>query len=209
MKEPTGKRQQRTQKNRDAILSAAHTLFSESGYDRTTMADIQRETGLTIGSIYHLFQNKFDILRAVYQQHTCQVEPLTEGMEGKLNDPVGQILSFVSQFEAQWMAAGRGIGTAIYQYHMAQGFQKKETPNAADPLLPEALDIRGELLCYLTALAQAGRLQKDISPETAADCILLFARGLILSWSFSREDYDLAAQTAPLWQAFLPAFFLP
>ncbi len=209
MKETAGKRLLRTKKNRDAILTAAHMLFNEVGYEQTTIADIQRITGLTTGSIYHLFQNKYDILRATYQQYTSKVENLTDNLESKLENPVEQIMCFISQFEQQWMAAGQGVGAAIYKVHMEHGFHPaKETSAYGQNIAPlDNWNIREELLYYITVLYQRGRLRNGVSPEHAVDCILLFARGLILSWSFSKEEYDLEKHSEPLWKIFLPSLF--
>ncbi|MDA3833211.1 MAG: TetR/AcrR family transcriptional regulator [Spirochaetales bacterium] len=48
------------------VLKATLTLFSEKGYFRTSMQDISAEAKVSIGSIYHHFQNKEVIAQALY-----------------------------------------------------------------------------------------------------------------------------------------------
>ncbi|MDD3797416.1 MAG: helix-turn-helix domain containing protein, partial [Lachnospiraceae bacterium] len=47
---------------RNKIISAAAKLFSEKGYDETTMQDIMQISGLSKGAIYHYFKSKQEIL---------------------------------------------------------------------------------------------------------------------------------------------------
>ena len=61
-----------SQEHRDArraqILRAAAACFERKGYQRTTMADIIRESGLSAGAIYVYFTGKQDIVRAVAEE---------------------------------------------------------------------------------------------------------------------------------------------
>ena len=56
-------RQIKTQENYNLVLNKSIELFNEQGYDQTTITDISRATGLSNGSIYHLFQGKDDMLQ--------------------------------------------------------------------------------------------------------------------------------------------------
>ena len=50
------------------ILRAARKLFSERGYDRTTMQDIVREAKTSIGNAYFYFSNKEVLLASMLQE---------------------------------------------------------------------------------------------------------------------------------------------
>ena len=51
---------------RTEVLNATLTLFSEKGFFKTSMQDISAESKVSIGSIYHYFDNKEVIARALY-----------------------------------------------------------------------------------------------------------------------------------------------
>lgn len=53
---------------RARIMNAAKALFAERGYDRTTMADIVREAGTSIGNAYFYFSNKEDLLTSLMEE---------------------------------------------------------------------------------------------------------------------------------------------
>jgi AcrR family transcriptional regulator len=47
---------------RRAILVAARELFARQGYEETTIAEITRDAGVAVGTVYLYFQNKHEIL---------------------------------------------------------------------------------------------------------------------------------------------------
>src|SRR5882672_10260277 len=54
-----------TQPKREAILQAARTLFAKKGYDETTIADIAKEAGIAVGTVYLYFRNKREVYTGV------------------------------------------------------------------------------------------------------------------------------------------------
>jgi AcrR family transcriptional regulator len=59
----------------DRLLAAAMRLFSERGYGRTTMGDIEEAAGFTrrAGTLYHYFPSKAAVLEAAVERHTGAV----------------------------------------------------------------------------------------------------------------------------------------
>lgn len=55
---------------RDQILEAALACFSRAGYERTTIADIRRQSDATTGSIYHFFDGKAALAAALLDRAT-------------------------------------------------------------------------------------------------------------------------------------------
>ncbi|MEW6187613.1 MAG: TetR/AcrR family transcriptional regulator [Thermodesulfobacteriota bacterium] len=61
------KNQELVSKRRRQIIEASSKLFFEKGFDRTTMREISRASGLTMGSLYDYVRSKDDILVLVYK----------------------------------------------------------------------------------------------------------------------------------------------
>lgn len=57
--------QEKSQQRQQLILDKALKLFTQRGYFNTSVHDIQRETQVSIGSIYHHFGNKEAIAKAL------------------------------------------------------------------------------------------------------------------------------------------------
>ncbi|QYG12888.1 TetR/AcrR family transcriptional regulator [Microbacterium sp. PAMC22086] len=56
------------EERRAEIMAAALRCFGRSGYQRTTMADIISESGLSAGAIYLYFSGKQELLKAVAER---------------------------------------------------------------------------------------------------------------------------------------------
>ena len=69
------------------ILDAAADLFSEKGYDRTSMRDIARKAGLLPGSVYHHFQSKEDLYVSVQQEGLKIVAGRVRRISSQSDDP--------------------------------------------------------------------------------------------------------------------------
>lgn len=53
---------------RGRIIDVARKCFAELGYEATTNRALATEAGITTGAIYHYFESKLDIFRAVYDE---------------------------------------------------------------------------------------------------------------------------------------------
>jgi len=56
------------QEIRDRILVAASRAFAEKGYHSSTIADVVRESGLSVGAIYSYFSGKDELIRLTCDQ---------------------------------------------------------------------------------------------------------------------------------------------
>jgi len=63
---------------RQLVLDTVLALFSERGYFATSVQDISRESGVSVGSLYHHFGDKEGIARALYQT-------LSDRMSGRIS----------------------------------------------------------------------------------------------------------------------------
>ncbi len=99
---------QRRPNTQDLILNAALHLFTERGYFNTSVQDVARVSGASIGSIYHHFKDKEDIARALYQHH---LDFMSEAIEtiiirhGSVQERCRAIMAMLFEFTERQPAA--------------------------------------------------------------------------------------------------------
>lgn len=62
----SSRRQEQARQNRLTVLRAAHELFVEQGYGRTTIADVAAAAGVSAEMIYAAFKTKANLLHRVW-----------------------------------------------------------------------------------------------------------------------------------------------
>jgi len=73
---------------REAILSAAERVFVRAGYYETRMAEVAREAGVGVGTLYNYFESKEQVFSAMLDaQHEQFWQGLERAIEGE-DDPV-------------------------------------------------------------------------------------------------------------------------
>jgi AcrR family transcriptional regulator len=66
---------------RRALLDAARSLFAERGYHGTAAEEIVQRAGLTRGALYHHFEDKKDLFRAVVDEVESEIDEKIEQAE--------------------------------------------------------------------------------------------------------------------------------
>jgi TetR/AcrR family transcriptional regulator, transcriptional repressor for nem operon len=84
---------------KDRLVMAAMRLFSEKGYESTSVADILRAAEANSGSLYHFFRTKQDLLIAVLGLYRDGIAPmlLMPAWRG-VTDPIERVFALLAQY---------------------------------------------------------------------------------------------------------------
>ncbi|MFI0486461.1 TetR/AcrR family transcriptional regulator [Actinomadura sp. 9N215] len=66
-------RDRQRERTRAALLRESRRLFATRGYGEVSLAEIVGAAGVTKGALYHLFQSKIELFRAVLEQVQAEV----------------------------------------------------------------------------------------------------------------------------------------
>ncbi|HEY1740323.1 MAG TPA: helix-turn-helix domain-containing protein, partial [Acidimicrobiia bacterium] len=78
-------RESRARDTRGEILAVASELFTDKGYDATSLREIAERLGITKAALYYHFPSKEDILRALLEPIGAIVGELLERLERSRN----------------------------------------------------------------------------------------------------------------------------
>jgi AcrR family transcriptional regulator len=95
---PRRRQQDRSRATREALIEAAHRLFAERGYAAVSAEDIVSAAGVTRGALYHHFDNKRDLFRAMFEE-----------LEGGLTDEIAAAIQAAGD-----PASSVGVGIASF-----------------------------------------------------------------------------------------------
>jgi len=163
-------------KRREQIFNAVIHLFSKKGYHSTTLREISKESGITLGNLYDYISTKEDILSIIQEKATQAVmDAISKEREEHL-DPVEKLKNLINS-ELNAMDKYQELILIIYQESHAMG---KET-------LHSLLQGERKHLREYERIIEEGILEglfKPVNPRTLANMIKI----LIDAWVIKRWD---------------------
>jgi len=87
----------RRNKARKQLCRGAIKLFSKKGYNNTTMREIAKASGITLGNLYNYIEKKEDILFFVQEEILKQLYELVDVNIESQDDPVEQLTNMLRE----------------------------------------------------------------------------------------------------------------
>lgn len=156
---------------KDRLTFTAMRLFSEKGYESTSVSDILKGAGANSGSLYHFFQTKQDLLMEVLRRYRDGIYPmLLEPAWQGVADPIERVFALLAQYRRALIESecfyGCPIGNLALELHapdppvrdlIAVNFNGwvdaiERCYVEAGPRLPDDLDRRGLAIFTLTTM---------------------------------------------------------
>jgi AcrR family transcriptional regulator len=93
---PSTNDKQETDDTRQQIQQAAEARFGVYGYNKTTMAEIAEDTGMSAANIYRFFENKEEIAAACANRCMCErIDRLREAIRQPVLSAVQRLQAYV------------------------------------------------------------------------------------------------------------------
>lgn len=186
-------RQRRADARREELVGLALWLFSERGFEGTTIADIAQASGTAHGLVYHYFRSKDELLSAVFERYSF-LPALRSLLAVAPDRPAAEVLPEIAAgFSA--MASQRAdllrlvvresqtnarVGEALGEV-MAEGLQLMrvylEGRVAAGELRPHDVTVTARAIFYAIVASQLGGAPPSGFATGLADVIL---RGVLV-----------------------------
>lgn len=170
----------KSEETRSLIVTTAMRLFTENGYDRTTMRAIATEAGVSVGNAYYYFSSKEQLIQGFYDEiarlHLDAARALLDG-EPRFAERLKSVLLC-------WLELAE-------PYHR---FGTQFFVNAADPESPlspfseESSAARDASIELMREVVDGSDVKLD--PELRAqlpELLWLFQMGVVLFWVHDRS----------------------
>lgn len=158
-------RRELSAERRSVILNATFDLVKEKGLHKTTIADIRKRSGASIGSIYHHFGDREGVLYALY--HESFVDWFGELREAVLGEDSAEagVTALVHRF-LDWIA--NNPDRARFIYDASQGALLS---SYQDQLLAFKAEFYADIMAWMLPFIATG--QVIAMPPWAYDAIIM------------------------------------
>jgi AcrR family transcriptional regulator len=164
------------QQRREQILAAATACFARQGYHATSMDDVVRESGLSVGAIYSYFPSKEDLYLALADARSAQTLAYMNDLfrsPGPMADKFRQAVDFYFQnLTDEFVPLARM--TVEFLSEAAKSERVKERQER------RCESVR-QFYCWLLREAQEhGRVRDDVDIEATAELMMALNEGILL-----------------------------
>jgi AcrR family transcriptional regulator len=178
---------------RERILDIALDLFTEQGYDKTSLREIAERLGFSKAAVYYHFASKGDILLALHYRLHDQFGTSLDDLNQRVDDPAAWVAvldTFIEQMlsDRRLFVLHERNRAAFEQLHREDRHEENHTDMEetfralfANPAVPVADRVR--LSCALGAimgsLAIAGEAFTDVPSDELAGLIRSTIGGIL------------------------------
>ncbi len=186
------------QQRRAQILAAAMTCFARQGYHATSMDDVVRESGLSVGAIYSYFASKEDLFLALSDDRAEQtLAYLNEVFRrpGPMADKSREAVDyFFGQLSDDLIPLARVNVEFLSEAAKSEKIKERQQRRCES--------IRQFLRWLLTDAQQRGEVRADVDVPAAAELMMALNEGILLLSVAGLRQVDLEA-LKPAYIAFL------
>ena len=169
--------------NRVKILNAAWHLFSEKGYDETSVDEIIEDTNTSKGTFYHYFKSKEDLLSLFSYIFDERYEELSQKLDVDMNSFDKLIVLCNECFSTIENDYPLDLVARMYSAHLFSKNQKH--------LLDKNRTYYKLLRKIITEGQERGHIRDNMSPAEIIKIYTSAERALVYDWCICNGEYSL------------------
>ena len=184
---------------REAILDAALEVFSQVGFQGSTLREIARKCGVSHQSLMHYFPSKQELLIAVLHRRDERLRRHFRALGGLIRhiglEDAGELISL-----AEYNASAPGH----IELFSAAAAEATSADHPGHEYYSEFYHgLVSSMTTFLALAEEHGMLKPGISPEDAARVVLALVDGLQLQWLYDRDSVKVAATVRKVFEGLL------
>jgi len=188
------------QQRRAQILAAAMACFARQGYHATSMDDVVRESGLSVGAIYSYFPSKEDLFLAICDDRNEQTLAYLNGVfrrPGPMAEKTREAVDFFFTLLSDELLTLARVNVE-FMSEAAKSERLKERQQR------RCESVRQFMRWLLSEAQRQGEIRADVDINAAAELMLMLNEGILLLSVAGLRDVGLD-QLKPAYLALLNA----
>lgn len=175
---------------RQQIIDAAEICIAKSGVHGTSLGDIQSQSGLSRGAVYHYFATKDEIIEALRERSRAEDEELIDAVE-EADSPIRQILALLRLGYNRNLGETRSIDTRVALFLWAESLLSERILKSQKDLFAPWK----EQFSPLVASAQEdSKISERLQPAAVLDAIAAVSIGMTVmaAWFPERDLSEIS-----------------
>lgn len=172
------KSQEESQETRKNILECAKRLFSRRGYERTSLSDIAKYSGVSRGAIYWHFESKEDLLINLVEYNELNkscIRYFAESCDPNEQDPLEKLKSSLLALFSEETVEDFSSGFVTMLVGIGNGFVgTDDAKKKLDELNSQRMD---QLQKVLANCVRRKKLPENLDVRAAAEHLAMFMTG--------------------------------
>lgn len=177
---------------REEILDVAQKLFTEKGYDRTSVREVARMAGLSQAGLLHHFSTKEELFIDVLRRRDARNREAYRSSDHEPNS-ISRLVSIVRHNMTE-------PGLVRLYVTMSAESTQEESP-ARDFFEERYRSLRAEVADDLRKQQERGELSAELDPGAVASLLIAAADGLQIQWLLDSKGPDMGVLMEQLWTA--------
>jgi AcrR family transcriptional regulator len=165
------------EKSRKRIYEAALAIMTEKGFDETSIGDICRSAGCSVGAFYHHFPSKESILEETFRLADRDFEGWIKLSDGSLGGRE-LILTYMESYAELNIRSGLEF---IKQFYTSKN----------KVFIRKGRSMQTKLIEIIAGAVERGEIRLTVTPEECCENIFVCARGVVLHWGLHEGQFDL------------------
>lgn len=177
------------QQRRDQILNAAMACFARQGYHATSMDDVVRESGLSVGALYTYFPSKEDLFLALSDRRAEQTLGYLNDLfrrPGPMSEKSREAVDYFFDMLSDELVPMARVGVEFLS-------QAAKSERIKDRQQRRCESIRQFLQWLLSEAQRKGDIRADVDVAAAAELMFALNEGIRLLTVAGLRKVDLEA----------------
>lgn len=161
---------------RTDILRAATRVFAKKGFSDTKISDVAKEAGLSHGLVYHYFENKDAVFKAILEDKLCRAREAMAQDDSRLGTGLDRMRASLGHW-LERVQAEPDMSILITQAMVSNAI----TPEARQMMRDHIREAYESSVARIAQGQREGAIGDHASAEELATAVMCFMRGLALT----------------------------